>query len=57
MCYQSPMLRWAGWGWHVVAWVIVGASGWVTHQFGVVPGLVFLVVCAIAAQVVYRASR
>ncbi len=57
MCYHLPMLRWAGWGWQVVAWVIVGASGWVTHQFGVVSGLVFLVVCAIAAQVAYRASR
>jgi hypothetical protein len=51
------MLRWAGWGWQMVAWVTLGASGWVTHQFGVVPGLVFLVVCAIAAQVAYRASR
>lgn len=52
-----PMLRWTGWRWQVVAWVILGAGAWVTHQFGVVPGLVFLAVCAIAAYVAERASR
>jgi hypothetical protein len=51
------MLRWTGWRWQVVAWVILGAGGWVTHQFGGVPGLVFLAVCAIAAYVAERASR
>lgn len=57
MCYHSSMLRWTGWGWQVVVWVSLGASGWVTRQFGVVPGLVFLVVCVIATHVAYRASR
>jgi hypothetical protein len=51
------MLRWAGWGWQIVAWVIVGAGAWTVHHFGLVPGLVLLIVCAIAAHLVYRASQ
>lgn len=52
-----PMLRWTGWGWQVVAWVIVGADDWTERQFGLVPGLVALIVCVIAAHLAYRASR
>lgn len=51
------MLRWTGWGWQVVAWVILGAGAWTERQFGLVPGLVLLIVCAIVAEVAYRASR
>jgi hypothetical protein len=51
------MLRWTGWRWQVAAWVIVGAVGWTARQFGLVPGLVLLIVCAIVVHVAYRASR
>jgi hypothetical protein len=51
------MLRWTGSGWQVVAWVILGVSAWTERQFGLMSSLIMLIVCAIVAEVAYRASR
>jgi hypothetical protein len=51
------MLRWAGWRWQLVGLAILGAARWTERQFGLVPGLVLLIVCAIVAHLAYRASQ
>ncbi len=51
------MLRWTGWRWQVAAWVTLGVVRLIDRQFGLVPSLVLLMVCAIVGYVAERASR